>query len=292
MKLSERTIKALQEVINGDFEHAKYRSGPMLVDFFNDFGRNDVYGPGFPSRWEYTRKCIRSFNGKNTIKKIIESSVHPLDYEADPWETKPNSSKLSLEKTVNYLNKFLTFDGYILTLEKGETTYRLFRSDGPLIATEKLTTLFTEKLTTLSHEFINDQIRKIDEKLANSDYDGAITNARSLVEAILEEIISKSGAEVPKCDGNLMKLYKATQQTLNFDPSQKDLSDTLKQILAGLNSLVIGVGGLSNKMADRHSRSYKPARHHAKLAVNAAFTFCEFLLDSYEYQQKQKIQKK
>lgn len=285
MKLTESTITALQKVINGDFEHAKYRTGPMLVDFFNDFRRNDVYRPGFPSRKDYTRECIRSFNGKDTIKEIIESSVHPPDYEADPWETKPKSPKLSLEKTVSYLNKFLAFDGYTLKLEKGGTTskYRVFQLGGPIIA--------TERLTTLSHEFIDGQVKKAKEKLANSDYDGAITNARSLVEAIQEEIIRKSGAEVPKWDGNLMKLYKATQKTLNLNPS-KDLSDTLNQILRGLSSLVSGVAGLSNKMADRHSRSYKPSRRHARLAVNAAFTFCEFLLDSYEYQEKQEIQKK
>lgn len=286
MQLSEKTIKALQEVINGDedFEHAIYRrSTRMLVDFFNNFGRNDVYGPGFPSRWDYTRKCIRSFNRTNTIKEIIEASVNPSDDEV----YQPIPPKLLLEKiekTVIYLNEFLASDGYILKLEERETTYRVFQLDGRIIA--------TERLTTLSHEFINDQVRKAKEKLANSDYDGAITNARSLVEAIQKEIISKSGAEVPKWDGNLMKLYKATQQILNLYPSQKDLSDTLNQILRGLSSLVSGIAGLSNKMADRHSRSYRPSRRHAMLAVNAAFTFCEFLLDSYEYQQKQEIQKK
>lgn len=280
MKLSARTITALQKVINGDFEYAKYRSGSMLVDFFNDFGCDDADGPVFPSRKEYTRKCIRSFNGKNTIKEIIEASVNPPDDEM----YQPNPSKPSLEKTVSYLNKFLASDGYILKLEEGETTYKVFQFGGHIIV--------PEKLTTLSHEFIDEQVKKAKEKLANSDYDGAITNARSLVEAIQEEIIRKSGAEVPKCDGDLMKLYKATKKTLNFDSSQKDLSDTLKQILTGLSSLVSGVAGLSNQMADRHSRPYKPARHHAKLAVNAAFTFCEFLLDHYEYQQKQKIQKK
>lgn len=288
MQLSEKTIKALQEVINGDedFEHAIYRrSGPTLVDFFNNFGRNDVHERGFPSRWDYTRKCIRSFNRTNTIKEIIESSVNPSDDEVyQPIPPKLLSEKI--EKTVIYLNEFLASDGYTLKLEKGRTTskYRVFQLDGHIIA--------TERLTTLSHEFIDDQVKKAKEKLAKGDYDGAITNARSLVEAIQEEMIRKAGAEVPKWDGNLMKLYKATQQTLNLYPSQKDLSDTLKQVLTGLSSLVSGVAGLSNKMADRHSRSYRPSRHHAMLAVNAAFTFCEFLLDSYEYQQKQKIQKK
>lgn len=79
-----------------------------------------------------------------------------------------------------------------------------------------------------------------------------------------------------------------TKQVLSLDPSKKDLSDTLKQILTGLNSLVSGIGGISNKMADRHARSYKPFKHHAKLAINVAFTFCEFLLDSYEYQNTKK----
>ena len=39
-----------------------------------------------------------------------------------------------------------------------------------------------------------------------------------------------------------------------------------------------------DKMGDAHVRSYKPARHHAKLAVNAAKTLLDFLYDSFEYQ--------
>ncbi len=278
MNLSEKTIKALQEVINGEIEYSNYRSGPKLIDFFNSFGRNDVYGENFPSRWDYTRKCIRSFNGTSTIKQIIEASVDPRDY-IERNENKPN---LSLEDTVNYLNQFLPFDSYELKKEEGKTTYKVFQSDGQIIT--------SENLATLSHEFINEQIEKAEQKLANEDYDGAITNARSLVEAIQEQIIQKSGAEVPEYAGNLRTLYKTTRQTLNLATS-KDLSNTLNQILSGLDSLVSGIAGLSNKMGDRHSRTYQPSRHHAKLAVNAAFTFCEFLLETYEYQQKQKNQK-
>ncbi|MEI6458289.1 MAG: abortive infection family protein [Pseudomonadota bacterium] len=43
---------------------------------------------------------------------------------------------------------------------------------------------------------------------------------------------------------------------------------------------------MANKASDRHARRYNPAPHHARLAVNAAFTLCEFLLESLEYQQK------
>jgi hypothetical protein len=33
-------------------------------------------------------------------------------------------------------------------------------------------------------------------------------------------------------------------------------------------------------------RQYNPAAHHAKLAVNTAFSLCEFVLASYHYQQQ------
>ena len=47
MRISEKTVKALQEIVNGDGALGIYRSGPVLVDFFNGFGRNDEYGRGF-----------------------------------------------------------------------------------------------------------------------------------------------------------------------------------------------------------------------------------------------------
>ncbi|MXZ49823.1 MAG: abortive infection family protein [Rhodobacteraceae bacterium] len=281
MKLSSKSISALQEIINGDTGYTSYRSGPMLIKFFNEFGREDKYGEGFPVRENYTKECIRSYNGTNILKQIVESSVDPRDFIFPDNQFVPY--EISLEKAVNYLNEFLVFDGYILKQEEGMLAYKVFQIDEQIV--------HCENLTRLSHAFINDQIRKSKEKLAKSDFDGAITNARSLVEAFQEEIIRKTGNEVPKYDGDLQKLYKVTKQTLNLDPSQKDLSDTLKQILTGLNSLVIGISGLSNIMADRHSRSYKPSHHHAKLSVNCAFIFCEFLLDSYEYQKNQRIDK-
>ena len=49
---------------------------------------------------------------------------------------------------------------------------------------------------------------------------------------------------------------------------------------------ISGLFEVANKASDRHARKYNPAPHHARLAVNVAFTLCEFMLESYEYQQK------
>ncbi len=284
MKIKQRTIKALQELINGDIEYAFYRGGRQLVDLFNEFGQDDRYGEGFPARKTYTTDCINNFNGTDALRKVIEAAFDPRDYitptKVNQWVTDPEPSKLSLEKTIIHLNEFLAFDGYALKQEDGKSTYKVFQTDGAVIP--------EETLGTLSHEFINQQIQKSRDKLTQGDYDGAITNARSLVESFQEELIKKAGEEVPDYAGDISKLYKTTKKVMKFDSSQKDLSDTLKQVLSGLNSIMMGIAGLSNKMGDRHARTYKPERHHAKLAVNSALMFCEFLLDSYEYQQGKK----
>ena len=142
-----------------------------------------------------------------------------------------------------------------------------------------------ENLNQLSDEFVKEQIKKAEERLNSRDYDGAITTSRTLVERVLEGYCVITGNDISDNKGNLLKLYKEVKEVLNLDPSQKDLSDTLKQILSGLNSVLVGLSGLSNRMGDRHSRKYKPAKHHAKLAINVANTFCQFIVESHEYQQ-------
>ena len=199
MIISEKTIKALQEVINGDGALGIYRSGPVLVDFFNGFGRNDEYGRGFPSRSQYTAECLSSFNDSDELKDIIESVVDPRDYiSPEDISSSETSEEMQLREIVDYLNKFLEYDGYRLKKDETRNRYEVIRLDGGIVP--------NENLDTLSDEFINDQIKKARGKLAQDDYDGAITNVRSLVEAFQEEIIRRSGAEVPKHDGDVLKL--------------------------------------------------------------------------------------
>jgi hypothetical protein len=286
MKISEPTIQALAEIIRGGDDDKKlgYKSGPNLVKFFYPFDSKDIYGPSFPSRKEYTIQKIKEYNGTTAIYEIIKLAFPSLDLDKETPET------------ASIFNNSLRKDGYQLIPlhskglvdDTGYITYGNFLEFDIRPTNNKTVEINT--IIEFNHSFIQEQITKAKSKLTNTDYDGAITNARSLVEAFQEEILRKNGSEIPKHDGDLQKLYKETKKALNLEVS-KDLDDTLKQILAGLNSIISGVGGLSNKMGDRHSRSYKPAKHHAKLAVNTAFTFCEFLLDSFEYQKNRNSKK-
>jgi hypothetical protein len=141
----------------------------------------------------------------------------------------------------------------------------------------------------VSHELtqlaIDDNIRKCEDKLAAGDYTGAITNARSLVESVLVGIERDFDAGAAEYDGNLQALYKRVQKLLNLEPDRKDISEPLRQILSGLVSIVGGLAGIRNKMGDAHATSYRPSRHHAKLAVFTAVTLADFLFETKNYQQ-------
>lgn len=158
--------------------------------------------------------------------------------------------------------------------------YRLRRAGEQLVVVESK----LEPADRASREFIEEQLVKCDRKLQDADYDGAITNARSLLEAVLVETEGRLAAEPPGYDGDLVKLYKRVQKAMNLDPARADVSDSLRQILSGLAGVIAGLAPLRNKMGDVHVRTHKPDRHHAKRAVNAAKTVTDSLVDSLEFQ--------
>ena len=282
MKISERTIKRLGEIITGDKPVSPYRSGPQLVGFFNEFGTNHTYGQGFPSRWMFAEDCIRQFNDTPTLKKIILAALDPRDFMGtmvfDPKtkERKP----ANLQEPLTYLNEFLAFDGYEI-VPHGKGYNVVDKTRGEIVVDVKLAP------THLSHAFIMEQIDKCRTKTSQGDYDGAITNARSLVEAVLAAIEKEFDSNATEYDGDLPKLYKRVQKHLNLSPENPKISNSLKQTLTGFISIIGGLSGLSNKMGDRHVREYKPAAHHAALIVNAAMTFSNFIFDTYAYQRAQ-----
>lgn len=265
MKITERAIKFLGKTLCGDNGILPYKKGHELVDFFVGFGANDVYSEGFPSRWQYTEDKVREFNNTKTLKSIIENSVDPrdlIDLESD------------VPEIIKSINDYLKFDGY--ELNKVGEFYKIHDAKGIIVE--------PETVQGLSHEFIKEQIGKCQNKIDQGDFNGAITNARSLVEAVMIEIIETHTGEEVKNGGKLENLFKKVKKILNLTIDPKVLPPTIIQILSGLDSITGGLAGLSNNSGDRHANKFKTKKHHAKLAVNSSMTLVDFLLDSMEYQ--------
>jgi len=272
MKLSERTITALTDIVTGDNDIAPYRSGPELVRLFNDYGANDSYSSGFPSRRSYANERIAQLNGTQNLRRLILHAVDPREYIDNDRDR---------EAVSHHLNRYLKYEGFEL-VKNGEL-YKIRNLRGSEIEL----TPPSDNTGDPDHAFIEEQIRKCDSKIDEEDYDGAITNARSLIEAVLISIERKLSPTIPKkYDGDLVALYRRVQKFLNLAPSRVDVNQTLKQILSSLNGIVCGLSSLRNVMSDSHARSYKPRRHHAKLAVNASKTLVDFVFETMEYQVK------
>ncbi len=142
-----------------------------------------------------------------------------------------------------------------------------------------------EQLVALSHESIQEQLRKANQKVESGDYAGAITNAYTLMETFLKQVLSDGGVSFNTDEGDVRELYRQVRDALNLNPKSDSLENHLKLILDGLQKIVAGLYEVTNKGSDRHARRYNPARHHAKLAVNATFALCEFILDTKAYQE-------
>lgn len=272
MKVSEYTIEFLGNLIAGDMDGAPYRSGPQLVKFFNEFGGRDVYptGGGFPTRRIYAQDKLRELNGQAVLKQVINTALDPRAFL---------KHQLDLDVAVAKVNENLKHDGYEVV--KDGLTYKVRELSAGSVKLEARAKV-SHELTQLA---IDDNIRKCEEKLAEGDYSGAITNARSLVESVLIGIEKEFDAQSVEYDGNLQALYKRVQKHLHLEPDRKDISDSLRQILSGLVSVVGGLAAVRNKMGDAHATSYRPSRHHAKLAVHTAISLSDFLFETKNYQQ-------
>jgi hypothetical protein len=261
LRVSERAITVIGEIVTGDKGLSPYRSGPQLVRLFNRHGANDVYSQGFPSRWAYAEDKLREMNDTPALAAVLIDVLDPREYL---------DSKHDQQVACDHVNSFLEYDGYEVVLDGSMPKIR---------SREGSTVDFAHPFAgskEQGHIFIDEQLQKCETKIREGDFDGAITNARSMLEALLREIERELDSNRPEYDGDLPKLYKRVQKLLQLDPARPDIDSTVKQVLSGLVSVVNGVAGISNRMGDRHVRTYEPAKRHAVLVVNAAKTFANF----------------
>lgn len=123
----------------------------------------------------------------------------------------------------------------------------------------------------------------------NSDPEGAITMARTLLESVCKHVIEESeGIEYRKND-DLPALYRKASRALNLAPDQH-VEEVFRKILGGCASVVLGLGELRNRVGDAHGqgpRPIKPLPRHAELAVNLSGTMSSFLIATLEARKEQ-----
>ena len=138
-------------------------------------------------------------------------------------------------------------------------------------------------LEDVDYVYITEQVEKCDNKIASGDFEGAITNARNLIESICKYILDDSGVEY-HAKADLPNLYRETAKLLNMHPSTH-IEAAFKQILSGCFSIVQGFATVRNALSDAHGKSskkhYKPDERHAMFVVGTAKTPADFMYASF-----------
>lgn len=266
MKIDESHIHKLSEIITGDITDTLYRSGPVLVELFNRHCESkDSYAQGFPTRYVYAERKLKELNGTDNLKKLLEEVVDPVLYI---------DNKSSVQNVVDKINKTIYYDGFELRFSgKRYKVYSLENDIKP------------DALLKLNDDYLKEQIEKCDNKIKDGDFDGAITNARTIVETIIKHILSNNNQE-DDYKGDILDGYKKIRAILKLNPSDPKYPNHIAKMLSGLISVVDGLAEMRNKMSDSHARRQKPEKHHAKLALNSAKTISEFLIESFNKQFK------
>lgn len=200
--------------------------------------------------------------------------------------------KLVENKSISHLlpkwvNNNRTIDQFWTFIKARYSTYQERREFIWSEFNNLLSHLETGKTSPLNEIIVFDEVhihalweKAIERK--ESDPEGAITAARTLIESVLKHILDdqliiyNEGADLPV-------LYKEVAKSLNLAPELHN-EGIFKQILGGVNSVVTGLGALRNKLGDAHGKSktnVKPSVRHSELAVNMAGSMAVFLFKSY-----------
>ena len=211
------------------------------------------------------------FSSPSDVKKLLSAYEEIIENLTQAAERQPGENHTA---TINGLLRRMERDG--------------FRYEGGRFVSDALNVIVAHapSLVLLTEASIQEHLEKARQKIANGDPAGAIANSYTLVEEFLKQLLRKTGTAFNENEGDIRALYKLLAEPLHLAPKNDSLESYLKAILAGLQQQIGGLFELANKASDRHARKYNPAPHHARLAVNVAFTLCEFLLESHEYQQK------
>jgi hypothetical protein len=113
----------------------------------------------------------------------------------------------------------------------------------------------------------------------DTDPEGAITIARTLIESACKHILDDCGVRYSNKE-DLPKLYTMTVEQLDLAPHQQS-TEIMRQILGGCKTVVDGMGALRNQIGDAHGRGQNSPEIdpcYAELSLNLAGALVTFLM--------------
>jgi len=179
------------------------------------------------------------------------------------------------------LNPILARDGYALRPSDVKSGYRVYLVQELPAGAGPADDLISKQLEVYDERGVHEAWRKALER-RRTDPDGAITAAKTLLEAVCKHILDSESKTYGPFD-DLPKLYHAAAERLDLAPSQQS-ETVLKAVLGSCQAVVGGLAGMRNRLGDSHGQGrdhIKPGPRHAELAVNLAGALAMFMVSTW-----------
>ncbi len=264
MKIRDSTSEKIAKIMCGDTKYGTYLKGSEILNLFNDSGLDKEDFIGIGTRWRIMQAGLVASIDIDLANKLF-TSYHV-------YLIQDKLEKEEIAQTFAEINNLLYHDNYKLEQRGNKWFFSSIDNDvidGP-------------QISALSTEFLETQIEKCRNKITENDFDGAITNARSMVEEVLLEIRNQKTGDRGKYDGDISNLYKDVRKMINLNPDMPGITQPMQQIYTGMTNIILGVGSLRSKISDAHAPEYIAQRHHAVLCVNCAYALVMFLSSVYD----------
>jgi hypothetical protein len=280
IRLSPQTIEALAFVISGGSANDStpmvgfYRSGPQLERFMRSCNVDFKVGSSsrVPALTDRLIEINQQEDMQSQLLRVIETTADPRNFMNDPGK---------LTNVVDYLNKFLVYDG--LELQRHGLAMRLVAAG---TQTQVIANL-VEKTDVFDFDTVR---RDLDRALASAEHDpeDAVTGACSTIESMCRSILLELGLPLP-ARKDIGALYKAVREPLGISPERLDfppeIVDDVRKVLSGLTTAVEGIGALRTHAGDAHGRERGFKRidaRIARLAIHSASTLALFMLETWQ----------
>lgn len=251
-------------------EHHGASVGLGTTSFFEEIHRHCVRFPDWSNSQLLT--MLGLLHSSNALLfRFLAMCVHP--------RTRDEDEQRQLAKQITDI---LRRDGFALAEVGTESGYPIFGV--VTVAALGASPAFEDVSITLA-SFNEDGVHAAWQKAIarkNSDPEGAITSARTLLETVCKHVLDQQQITYQSGD-DLPKLWRLCAESLNLAPSQHTL-EPFKQVLGGCASIVQGLGTVRNRIGDAHGQGRKPVKpkpRHAALAVDLAGTMATFIVATY-----------
>ena len=207
--------------------------------------------------------------------------THKLYQVVDSYFSQLYNYTSNIEEVLEKINTEFRKDNYEIVQMEENGEFKIYSLDDSMVNYD---CLFKEKELG-NYILINQQCEKCIKKIENGDYMGAITNASSLLEQLLQEIIDHNGFHKNISYNSKLKIFidnvlEALQMTSETTKCRKNVFEKLQK---GFSFLTDGLYVMRNTMSDAHRvvKGFEPSKKEALLAVNTSKTIANFIVAEY-----------